>query len=121
MPTTRDLAILIFEGVEVLGFCGPFEVFSVANRCIDPPASNAFTVAEGPGAVLTRGGLSANPFTAWPTPPARSSEGQGVVSSTDPVLPPPAVGLRAVPSAPWVLDDGRQPASGPPTPLVRGR
>jgi transcriptional regulator GlxA family with amidase domain len=32
MPTTRNLAILIFEDVEVLDFCGPFEVFSVANR-----------------------------------------------------------------------------------------
>jgi len=30
MPTTRNLAILIFEDVEVLDFCGPFEVFSVA-------------------------------------------------------------------------------------------
>jgi hypothetical protein len=28
MPTTRNLAILIFEGVGVLDFCGPFEVFS---------------------------------------------------------------------------------------------
>ena len=37
MPTTRNLAILIFEGVEVLDFCGPFEVFSVANHFTDPP------------------------------------------------------------------------------------
>ena len=28
MPTTRNLAILIFEDVEVLDFCGPFEVFA---------------------------------------------------------------------------------------------
>jgi hypothetical protein len=27
MPTTRNLAILIFDDVEVLDFCGPFEVF----------------------------------------------------------------------------------------------
>ena len=26
MPTTRNLTILIFEDVEVLDFCGPFEV-----------------------------------------------------------------------------------------------
>ena len=46
MPTTRNLAILIFEDVEVLDFCGPFEVFSVANRFTDPPAFSVFTVAE---------------------------------------------------------------------------
>src|SRR5260370_16397019 len=61
MSTTRNLAILIFEDVEVLDFCGPFEVFTVANRFTDPPAFNVFTVAERPGPVLTRGGLSVNP------------------------------------------------------------
>ncbi len=61
MPTTRNLAILIFEDVEVLDFCGPFEVFSVANHFTDPPAFNVFTLAEKPGPVLTRGGLSVNP------------------------------------------------------------
>jgi transcriptional regulator GlxA family with amidase domain len=62
MPTTRNLAILIFEDVEVLDFCGPFEVFSVANAFTDPPAFHVFTVAERPGPVLTRGGLSVNPL-----------------------------------------------------------
>jgi hypothetical protein len=38
MPTTRNLAILIFEDVEVLDFCGPFEVFTVASRFTGPPA-----------------------------------------------------------------------------------
>src|SRR5262245_9125339 len=61
MPTTRTLASLIFEDVEVLDFCGPFEVFSVANRFTDPPAFHVFTVAETPGPVLRRGGLSVNP------------------------------------------------------------
>lgn len=32
MPTIRNLAILIFDEVELLDFCGPFEVFSAANR-----------------------------------------------------------------------------------------
>jgi len=45
----------------VLDFCGPFEVFSVANRFTDPPAFRVFAVAERPGPVLTRGGLSVNP------------------------------------------------------------
>jgi transcriptional regulator GlxA family with amidase domain len=61
MPTTRNLAILVFEDVEVLDFCGPFEVFTVASRFTEPPAFNVFTVAEKPGPVLTRGGLCVNP------------------------------------------------------------
>src|SRR5215207_9310152 len=61
MNQTRTLAILIFDDVEVLDFCGPFEVFSVANRFTDPPAFNVLTVAEKAGPVLTRGGLSINP------------------------------------------------------------
>ena len=45
----------------VLDFCGPFEVFSVANRFTDPPAFSVLTVSEKAGPVLTRGGLSINP------------------------------------------------------------
>lgn len=59
--TTRNLAILLFADVEVLNFCGPFEVFSVANRFVDPPAFNVFTVAEKPGPVIARNCLSVNP------------------------------------------------------------
>ena len=58
---TRTLAILVFDDVEVLDFCGPFEVFSVANRFADPPAFNVLTVAEKAGPVVARGGLSVNP------------------------------------------------------------
>jgi transcriptional regulator GlxA family with amidase domain len=58
---TRTLAILIFDDVEVLDFCGPFEVFSVANQYTDAPAFNVLTVAEQAGPVSTRGGMSVNP------------------------------------------------------------
>lgn len=58
---TRTLTILIFDDVEVLDFCGPFEVFSVANRFTDSPAFNVLTVAEKAGPIRTRGGLSVNP------------------------------------------------------------
>jgi transcriptional regulator GlxA family with amidase domain len=61
MPTTRNLAILIFDDVEVLDFCGPFEVFAVTNRFTDPPAFSVLTVADKAGPVVTRGGLSVNP------------------------------------------------------------
>ncbi|MGE0606113.1 MAG: DJ-1/PfpI family protein [Pirellulales bacterium] len=57
----QNLAILIFDDVEVLDFCGPFEVFSVAARQADPLAFNVFTVAESAGPVLARNGLSVNP------------------------------------------------------------
>jgi putative intracellular protease/amidase len=57
----EDLAILIFDDVEVLDFCGPFEVFSVANRFTEPPAFTVLTVAENASPVVTRGGLSVNP------------------------------------------------------------
>src|ERR1700722_8343538 len=58
--TPRTLALLIFDDVEVLDFCGPFEVFSVANRFTDPPAFNVLTVAENAGPILTCGCLSIN-------------------------------------------------------------
>jgi len=71
MRSTRNLAILIFTDVEVLDFCGPFEVFSVANRFVEPAAFNVFTVAEQSGPVIARNGLSVNPHCCLadcPTP-----------------------------------------------------
>ena len=32
MNGVRNLAILLFDDAEVLDFCGPFEVFSVASN-----------------------------------------------------------------------------------------
>src|SRR3954454_16607982 len=61
MSKTRRLAILIFPDVEVLDFCGPFEVFSVANRFVELAAFNVFTVAEKSEPVRTHNGLSVNP------------------------------------------------------------
>jgi transcriptional regulator GlxA family with amidase domain len=61
MATPLNLAILIFDDVEVLDFCGPFEVFAMTNRFTDPAPFNLFTVAEKPGPIRTRGGLSINP------------------------------------------------------------
>lgn len=71
MVPALNLAILLFDDAEVLDFCGPFEVFSVASRQTDPPAFNVFTVAERPGLVSARNGLSVNPrhtFADCPTP-----------------------------------------------------
>jgi transcriptional regulator GlxA family with amidase domain len=62
MPSPRKLAMLLFDDVEVLDFCGPFEVFTVASRQTDPQAFDVATVAEKPGPILTRNGLSVNPL-----------------------------------------------------------
>ena len=71
MSRTRKLAILLFDDVEVLDFCGPLEVFSIASRQTDPPALDVFTVVEKPGPVVAWNGLSVNPqhvLTGCPTP-----------------------------------------------------
>ena len=70
MPDTRGVAILIFDNVEVLDFCGPFEVFSVASSRCDPPPFRVCTVAGVAGPVIARNGLSVNPdFTLENCPP----------------------------------------------------
>jgi transcriptional regulator GlxA family with amidase domain len=58
---TRNVAILIFDDVEVLDFCGPLEVFSVTGRQRQPAPFNVYTVAETSGPVLARNQLSVNP------------------------------------------------------------
>jgi transcriptional regulator GlxA family with amidase domain len=68
---TRNLAILIFDEVEVLDFCGPFEVFGVTGvRDQGERPFHVYTVAEKAGPVLARNGLSVNPgFTFANCPP----------------------------------------------------
>ena len=61
MTTPRNLAILIFDEVEVLDFCGPFEVFSVTAQTTEPTPFAVYTVAEKAGPVLARNQLSVNP------------------------------------------------------------
>ena len=44
----KNVAILIFDEVEVLDFAGPFEVFGAANWLQGGEAFNVFTVAGLP-------------------------------------------------------------------------
>ena len=60
MPT-RNVAILLFEDVEVLDFCGPLEVFSVTGQEQSPPPFHVYTVAETAAPLRTINGLSVNP------------------------------------------------------------
>ena len=69
MTNCRSIAILLFDDVELLDFCGPFEVFSVANRQTDPPAFNVYTVAEK-GPINARNGMSVNPDHTLDSGPA---------------------------------------------------
>ncbi len=57
----RNVAILIFDDVEVLDFAGPYEVFTVAARVGDgPPPFDVYTVAPT-SPVSARGGLAIMP------------------------------------------------------------
>lgn len=67
----RNVAILIFDEVEVLDFCGPFEVFSVTGRRLSEKPFEVYTVAEKAEPVLARNGLSVNPrYTLADCPPS---------------------------------------------------
>ena len=64
----RDVAILIFEGVELLDFTGPAEVFIVAG---EGKLFRVFTVAEQKDAIRTMGGITVTPeFTVKDAPMA---------------------------------------------------
>src|SRR5262245_2599271 len=62
----RRVGILIFPDVEVLDFCGPFEVFSVTRldenrRRQDKSPYEVLIIAENPGVVVATGGLKVVP------------------------------------------------------------
>ena len=71
--TPRTVGILIFNEVEVLDFCGPFEVFSVARpEGVDDDAARlfqVFTVTERDDLVECRGGLLVKPHYTFQTAP----------------------------------------------------
>jgi transcriptional regulator GlxA family with amidase domain len=57
----KNIAILIFDEVEVLDFAGPFEVFAVADELLGGGTFNPFTTALLPGTVRARHGLKIVP------------------------------------------------------------
>lgn len=72
-----NVGILIFDGVEVLDFAGPFEVFSRtrlkpgpdSRRSEDSAPFNVFTVAKTAGPVTATGGLRVLPDHAFTDAP----------------------------------------------------
>lgn len=57
----RNVAILLFDDVEVLDFAGPFEVFAVASELHDYSLFRVFTVAASAGPIRARNGLLIHP------------------------------------------------------------
>lgn len=98
--STRTVGILIFDGVEVLDFCGPFEVFASARGPAAPGADGdgqrlfrVLTVAERGGLVTCSGGLLVQPHhTLADCPPL------------DLLLVPGGFGTRREQHNPVVLD-----------------
>jgi len=62
----RRVAVLLFDGVEVLDFAGPFEVFGVARTACGPLAFEVFTVAFDQTEIVARNGLRILPHVTGP-------------------------------------------------------
>ena len=57
----KNVAILVFDDVEILDFAGPFEVFAVADELSGHAEFHTFTLALKPGTVRARNGLKIVP------------------------------------------------------------
>lgn len=64
----RNLAILIFEGVQIIDYTGPYETFGHAYSG-DGPAFNIYTVSEKGGMITTAMGMSVNPKYSFENAP----------------------------------------------------
>ncbi len=104
-----NVGILVFDGVEVLDFAGPFEVFSrvrltpgIDSRRSDESAPFVvFTVARSAGPIRATGGLEVVPrFTFSDAPPV------------DVLVVPGGFGTRALLEDAVVLDWIRRAAAG---------
>jgi len=57
----RNLAILVFEGVQIIDYTAPWEVFGHAMTGEHQPAFQIYTVSPKPGPITTAMGMSVNP------------------------------------------------------------
>lgn len=72
--TRKRVGVVIFEGVEVLDFCGPYEVFSVVRldedkRRQEPSPFEVWLVAENSGPVSSYAGMRVLPDHTFETCP----------------------------------------------------
>lgn len=63
------VGIFIFDGVEVLDFAGPFEVFSVASEIHNHSLFDVVTIAKECAPITAVNGLSVNPHHSFDTAP----------------------------------------------------
>jgi transcriptional regulator GlxA family with amidase domain len=69
MSRTRTVGIFIFPDVEVLDFCGPFEVFSVAGHQVADGTFRVITIAKSLETLRARNGLQVVPDYTWQNAP----------------------------------------------------
>lgn len=81
----RNLAILIFDGVQIIDYTGPFETFGHVYR-ESGEAFNIYTVSEKSSAITTSMGMSVNPkynFENAPEPDVLVVPGGSVKGQTE--------------------------------------
>jgi putative intracellular protease/amidase len=61
-PVIRNVAILVFDGVQIIDYAGPYEVFGQQHW-------NVYTVASKPGPITTAMGMSVNPAYTFANAP----------------------------------------------------
>ena len=79
-PAPRNLAILIFDGVQIIDYTGPYETFGHAYSN-DGPVFNIYTVSEKADAITTAMGMTVTPkysFENAPQPSVLLVPGGGV-------------------------------------------
>jgi transcriptional regulator GlxA family with amidase domain len=96
-PKRRNVAILLFDDVEVLDFAGPFEVFAVTDELRGYDTFNVFTAAETLGTIRARNGLKVVPHYLIESCP-----------SPHVLIVPGGVGTRALLGKPALLEWLRQ-------------
>ncbi len=94
----KRVGIALFHNVEVLDFCGPFEVFSVTRlnnetRHEETPSFEVLLLAEHEGSILTSGGMEVLPHCTFENAPA-----------LDILLVPGGLGIRKEIDNPVMID-----------------
>lgn len=70
MNTQRNVAVLIYNDLELMDFCGPYEVFSITGKRDGLDPFNVYTVSERGVPVVTSNNLSVSPHYDFSTSPA---------------------------------------------------
>ena len=72
----RNLAIFVFEGVQIIDYTGPWEVFGHAMAGEHQQAFEIYTVAPKAGPITTAMGMSVNPKYTFANAPKAPHAGR---------------------------------------------